>query len=115
MIYFDLGAEIIKENCGFQYYFNNTEVKPAGLDGRPEIILANWPNNQHVICSDNNNIPVKIPSHPYVLINRTILCNCRIEVEDNFLLGSIAACPGKQSALTMYFTVNTAYCIILIA
>ena len=62
-----------------------------------------------MISNDSNNIPVKIPSHPYVLINRTVLCNCRIEVEDNFLLESIAACPGKQSALTMYFTVNTAF------
>ena len=107
-IYFDLGTEIIKENCDYQYYFN-TVVKPAVLDGGHEIILANWPNNKHVICNDNNIIPVKIPSHLYVLINRTALCNCRIEAEDNFLLESIAACPGKQSALTIYFTVNTAF------
>ena len=104
-----LGAEIIKENCDFQYYFNNTDVKPAVLDGGHEIVLANWPNNKHVICSDNNNIPIKIPSHPYVLINRTVLCNCRIEAEDNFLIESIAACPVKQSDLTMHFTVNTAF------
>ena len=84
-------------------------MKPAVLDGGHEIILANWPNNKHVICNDNNNIPVKIPSHPYVLINRTDLCNCGIEVEGNFLLESIAACPGKQSALTMYLTVNTTF------
>ena len=62
-----------------------------------------------MICNDNNNIPVKIPSHPYLLINRTILCNCGIEVEDNFLLESLAACHGKQLAMTMYFTVNTAF------
>ena len=43
------------------------------------------------------------------MINRTILCNCGIEAEDNFILESIAACPGKLSALTMYFTVNTAF------
>ena len=30
-------------------------------------------------------------------------------MEDNFLLESIADCPGKQSDLTMYFTVNTAF------
>ena len=76
-------------------------MKLAVLDGGHGIILANWPNNKHVIYNDNNNIPVKIPSHSYVFINRTVLCNCRIEVEDNFLLESIAACPGKQSALTM--------------
>ena len=107
--YFDLGAEIIKENCDLQYYFNNTEVKPAVQDGGHEIILANWPNNKHVICNDHNNISIKIPSCPYVLINRTVLSNCGIEAEDNFLLEPIAACPGTQSALTMYFTVNTAF------
>ena len=32
-----------------------------------------------------------------------------MEVEDSFLLESIVACPGKQSDLTMYFTVNTAF------
>ena len=45
VIYFDLSAEIIKENCDFQYYFKDTEVKPAVLHGGHEIILANWPNN----------------------------------------------------------------------
>ena len=100
-IYFDLDAEIIKENCKFQYYFNITDVKPAVSGGGHEIVLANWPNNKHIICSDNNNIPIKIPSHPYVLINRTVLCTYRIEAEDNILLESIAACPGKQSDLTM--------------
>ena len=84
-------------------------MKPAVIDGGHEIVLANWPNNKHVTCNDNNNIPIKIPSHPYVLINRTVLCNCRIEAEDNFLLESIAACTGKQSDLTMYFTVNTVF------
>ena len=98
MIYFDLGADIIKENCDFQYYFNKTDVKPSVFDGRHEIILANWPNTKY----DNHNFPIKIPSHPYVLLKRTVLCNCSIEAENNFLLESIAACPGKQSALTMY-------------
>ena len=74
-----------------------------------EIVLANWPNNKHVICNDNNNIPIKVLSNPYVLLKRTILCNCGIEAEDNFLLESIATCPGKQSALTIYYTVNTAF------
>ena len=43
------------------------------------------------------------------MLKRTVLCNCGIEAEENFLLESIAACPGKQSALTMYYTVNTAF------
>ena len=108
-IYFDLDAEIIKENYEFQYYFNTTEVKPAVLNGGHEIVLANWPNNKYVICNDNNNIPIKIPSHPCVLINRTVLCSCGIEAEDNFLFELIAAYPVKQSNLIVYFTVNTAF------
>ena len=110
-IYFDSGADIIKGNCDFQYYFNTTDVKPAVLDAGHEIVLANWPNNKHVIFNNNNNIPIEIPSHPYVMINRTILCNCGIEVEDNFLLESIAACPGKQSDLTMYFSQYSIYAL----
>ena len=30
-IYFDLDADSIRENCDFQYYFNNTDVKPSVL------------------------------------------------------------------------------------
>ena len=99
--------EIIKENCEFQYYVNTTDVKPVVLDGGHEIVLANWPDNKHVICNDNNNIPIKISSHPYVLINRPVLCNCGIEVEDNVLLESIASCYGKPSDLIQHS------CIIL--
>ena len=71
-------------------------MKPAVLDAGHEILLANWPNNKHVICNDNNNIPIKFPSHPYGLINRTVLCNCGIDMEDNFLLELKAACPCEQ-------------------
>ena len=77
-------------------------MKPAVLDGGHETVLANWPNNKHVICNANNNIPINIPSHPYVLINITVLCNCGIEVEDNFLLESIATCYGKHQ-IWLYF------------
>ena len=108
-ICFDLSADIIKENCDFQYYFNNTDVKPSLLHGGHEIILANWPSTKYVLCYNNHNFPIKIPSHPYGLLKRTVLCNCGIEAEDNFLLKSIAACPGKQSSLTMYYTVNTVF------
>ena len=72
-------------------------------------MLSNWPYNKQVICNDNNTIPIEIPSHHYVLVNGTVCCNCRIELEDNFLLESIATCYGKQSDLVMYFIVNTAF------
>ena len=98
----------MKENCKFKSY-NKTDITPTVLNGGNEIILANWPNDKHIICNINNDIPIKIPSHPYVLVIRSVLCNCGIEVESHFLLKCLAACQDTNSKLTMYFTVNTAF------
>ena len=108
-IYFDSNAEIIKETCEFQYYYNKTDIIPSVLDGGSEIILANWPKIKYVVCNDNHKYPIKIPRHPYVLLKRSVLCNCDIHAEEHSLLESIAACPGKQSDMTMYYTVNITF------
>ena len=105
-IYFNLDSETIKENCKFDFYYNRT---PTILDGRNEIILANWPHDKYIICNINDNIPVKKPSYPYVLVNRSVMCNCGIEAENHFLLESLAACQDVNSKLVMYFMVNTAF------
>ena len=57
----------------------------------------------------NNDIPVKIPSHPYVLVNRSVLCNCGIEADNHYLLESTAACDNQFNNLVMYFTINMAF------
>ena len=59
----------------------------------------------------HNNIPIEVPSHLYVLLNRMILCNCIIEAENNFLLESIAVHDqeGDGADLEMYFMANTAF------
>ena len=85
------------------------DITPTVLNGGNEIILANRPNDRHIICSTNNDIPVRIPSHLYVLVNRSVLCNCDIEAENNFLLESLAACHDTNSKLDMYFMENTAF------
>ena len=110
-IYFNLGSEIIKENCEFDFYFNETDVKLTVLDGGYQIILANWPSYKKIMCSHNNNILINIPSYPYVLMNESILCNCDIEAESNFLLDLLAACGNSETKtyLEMYFTVNLAF------
>ena len=69
-----------------QRHLNKTYITPTVLAGGNEIILENWPDNKHIICSINNVIPVMIPIHPYVLVNRSVLCNCEIEAENNFIL-----------------------------
>ena len=109
MIYFNLDKEIIKLNCDFKFYYNKIDITPTVLDRGKEIILANLPGDKHTICTINNDIPTKIPSHPYVLVNRSVLCNCGTEVENNFLLESIAMCQDANTSLVMYFTVNTVF------
>ena len=95
-LYFQLKGQTIKENCIFDYYYNKTDVKPSILDGGYKIVLANWPSFKRIVCSTHNNIRIEIPSHPYVLLNRMVLCNCIIEAESNFLLESIAACDPER-------------------
>ena len=53
------------------------------------------------ICHINNDIPIRITSYPHVLPNRNVLCNCGIEVENNFLLESLATCQDSNSKLAM--------------
>ena len=43
-VYFNLTADIIRNNCNFDFYCNKTDVSPTVLDERDEIILTNWPN-----------------------------------------------------------------------
>ena len=43
------------------------------------------------MCNVYNGIPPKFPSFPYVLVNRSVSCNCDIEAENNFLLEPITA------------------------
>ena len=108
-IYFNLTTDIIRKNCNFDFYFNKTDITPTILDGGTEIILANWPNDKHIICNINNDIPVQILSHPYVLVNRSILCDCGIEADSHHLLESLTTCNNTLTKLTMYFTINLAF------
>ena len=80
-------------------------MKPIVLDGRNEIVLTYWSDDKYIMCDINNDIPVIIPSFTYVLVNRSVLCNCGKEAENNFLLEFLAACQDAESKLIMYFTV----------
>ena len=107
-ICFHLTTNIIKNNCNFDFYCSKTDVTPTILGGGDEIVLANWSNDKHII-SNMNNISVKIPNHPYVLVNRNILCNCGIEADNHYLIEYPAACDNKDYNLVMYFTINMAF------
>ena len=66
--------------------------------------MANWLYNKHIECNINNDIPVKIPSFPYALVNRGVLCNCEIQVENHFSLESLAACHDAESKSSNVFS-----------
>ena len=63
------------------------------------------------MCVHNNNILINIPSHPYLLLDRSILCNSDLEAESNILLESLVACEKLETKtdLVMYFTVHLAF------
>ena len=42
-------------------------------------------------------------------MNRSVLYNCGIEAENNFLLESLAACHDGNTKLVMYFSINIAF------
>ena len=97
-IYFNLDSDVIKANCEFLCYYNKTDKKPTIVDDGFQIILANWPSYRKIMCSHNNNIPINILGHLYVLMNRSILCNCDVEAESNFLLESLTASKGPETS-----------------
>ena len=74
-IFFYLDKDLIKCNCDFTFYYNKTDITLTVLDKGNEIILGNWPSDKHIICTINNGIPIEILSHPYILVNRSLLCN----------------------------------------
>ena len=108
-IYFHLDKGMIKRNCDFIFYYNKSDITPTVLDSGNEIILPNWPNDKHIICAINNDIPTEIPSNPYILVNRSVLCNCGFEAVNNFLLESLAMSHNTNTKLIMYFNVNMAF------
>ena len=78
-IYFDSNAEIIKENCEFQYYYNKTDVKPSVLDNRNEIILANWPKTKYVVCKDNHLVEAWYSLEQYIGLKEDKLSSTTVD------------------------------------
>ena len=51
-IYFNLGPQVIKENCEFEFHYNKRDVTPTVLDGGYQNILANWPSyKKNHVCA----------------------------------------------------------------
>ena len=83
---------------------------PAVHDTGNIIILANLLNKKSIEYTYNIDIPVRLLGYIYVLIFRSILCNCELEADDNFWLDFLAACLDSSTNLKMYFTVKLDFC-----
>ena len=56
-----------------------------------------------------NDIPIKLADFPYVLVNKIILCNCKLEGGESFLLDSLAAWSDNPDQFKMYFILTLAF------
>ena len=82
---------------------------PSVLDGGPQILLANILTPKRLICTYASDMAHPVPSHNYVLVNRSILCNCHMESGLTYLLKSIAFCQTASADYTMSFALNLAF------
>ena len=57
----------------------NTTVIPAVLDGGSQIVLANMLPEKRLICTYDQGLAKPLPTSPYVLVDRKILCHCHIQ------------------------------------
>ena len=108
VIYYNLSKEVINEYCSFKYFYNTT-IMPSVLDGGPQILLANILTPKRLICTYASDMARPVPSHDYVLVNRSILCNCHMESGLTYLLKSIAFCETASADYTMSFALNLAF------
>ena len=93
--------------------FNTLSIKtvvPTVLDNGNQTVLANLANPKKLVCKDNNGFPLVISDKPYVLVNRSILCHCKLTSEFAYLSESLAPCPNQSLPnVVMYFTINLAF------
>ena len=82
---------------------------PSVLDGGPQILLANILTPKRLICTYTSHMACPVPSHDYVLVNRSILCNCYMESGLTYLLKSITFCETASADYTMSFALNLAF------
>ena len=64
---------------------------------------------KRLICAYASDMASPVPSHEYVLVNRSMLCNCHMESGFTYLLKSIAFCDGASADYTMSFTLKLAF------
>ena len=104
-IFYNLTAEVVYSVCQFKYFYNTT-VTPSVLDGGSHILLANMLSPKRLVCSNNFHMAHPVPSYPYVLVNRSLLCNCHLESGLTYVLKSLGSCSNKDR-FTIYSSIHS--------
>ena len=109
-IFYNLGSNVVTENCKFHYMYNAT-VPPVILDGGKEVLLANFYGQRSLKCASHKGSLAKpIPAHTYAIVQREFLCNCQLDLKHASVLHRLNACSGsKPQNLVMQFVVNLAF------
>ena len=106
-LFYNLPSALIKQNCQFNYMYN-ASVIPAVLDGGSQIVLANMLPDKRLICTYDQGLAKPLPSSPYVLVDRKILCHCYIQSGLIYVLKNIGSCNSTLQPKISY-TVNLAF------
>ena len=86
----------------------NTTVIPAVLDGGSQIVLANMLPEKRLICTYDQGLAKPLPTSPYVLVDRKILCHCHIQSGLTYVLKNVGSCNSTLQPKISY-TVNLAF------
>ena len=65
-------------------------------------------NEKRLICSYDQGLAKPLPTSPYALVSRNILCHCHLQIGLTYLLKSIAACNASETPVLEY-TANLAF------
>ena len=98
---FGLSSRIITNHCQFQFYYN-ISVPPSVLDGGTQLLLANIQVDGDAKCHRSEGLPTALETQNYVLLDRTILCMCRLDLDMNFLLRDLNSCPTNKTGPPTY-------------
>ena len=74
-----------------------------------ELFLVKHKSPKRLICTYASDMARPVPSHDYVLVSRSMLCNCHMESGLTYLLKSIAFCEDASTDYTMSFALNLAF------
>ena len=98
---FNQTKAVVMQHCHFSFFYN-ISVPPSVLDGGKRILLANINPDREAKCIGQQGLPEPLPRQNYAIVDRKILCKCRLDLDMTFLLRDLNACPDSHMQPTLY-------------